>query len=187
MGDPTSTPSSSSTPTLASDLRATPDPNPPAVRPADPVEFERLRWIEFESDRLYLDVGIGPFSEDETANHLPVAAAVFAVGEPAVGFVSLEIVDGVAHVDQVSVLPDHGRRGLGRALLEAAVGWAAASGYPALTLITYRDVPWNAPFYRTLGFEEVTDLSPGLAAIRSHEEDAGLDSFGPRLAMRRVL
>jgi GNAT superfamily N-acetyltransferase len=151
------------------------------------VEFEHLRWIESESDRLYLEVGIGPFLEDETANHLPVAAAVYAVGDPAVGFVSLEIVDGVAHVDQVSVLPDHGRKGLGRALLEAAVGWAAASGYPALTLLTYRDVPWNAPFYRTLGFEEITTLSPGLAAIRSHELDAGLDAFGPRLAMRRAL
>jgi GNAT superfamily N-acetyltransferase len=157
------------------------------VRPADPLEFERLRWIEFESDRLYLEVGIGPFPEDDSANHLPVAAAVYAVGDPAVGFLSLEIVDGVAHVDQVSVLPDHGRKGLGRALLEAAVGWSAASGYSALTLTTYRDVPWNAPFYRTLGFEELTTLSPELAAIRSHERDAGLDAFGPRVAMRRGL
>jgi GNAT superfamily N-acetyltransferase len=187
MGDPASTHSSGSTPTLASDQTVTPDPNPPEVRPADPSEFERLRWIEFESDRLYLDVGIGPFAEDDSANHLPVAAAVFAVGDPAVGFVSLEIVDGVAHVDQVSVLPDHGRQGLGRALLEAAVGWAAASGYAALTLTTFRDVPWNAPFYSTLGFEEMNELSPGLAAIRSHEQEAGLDDFGPRLAMRRVL
>ncbi len=160
---------------------------PPTVRPADPDEFEHLRWIEFESDRLYLEVGIGPFPEDETANHLAMAAAVFAVGDPAVGFVSLEIVDGLAHVDQVSVLPDHGRKGLGRALLETAVGWAAASGYSALTLLTYRDVPWNAPFYRTLGFEEITALSPELTAIRAHDAHAGLDAFGPRVAMRRAL
>ena len=160
-----------------------PTPTPPHVRPAEPTEFGHLRWVELESERLYQAVGMGPFPEDE--NHLPMAAAVFAVGDPAIGFVSLGIVDGAAHVSQVSVLPDHGRNGLGRALLEAAVGWAAASGHTALTLTTYRDVPWNGPFYRTVGFEEVTTLSPGLAAIRAHERDAGLDDFGPRVAMLR--
>jgi len=159
----------------------------PVVRPADPSEFERLRWIELESDKLYEEVGIGPFADDEAENHLPVAAAVFAVGEPAVGFVALEIVDDAAHVDQVSVLPEHGRRGIGRALLEAAIGWAAASGRDEITLTTFRDVPWNAPFYRTLGFEELTDPGPGLAAIREHERAMGDDAYGPRIAMRRRL
>jgi GNAT superfamily N-acetyltransferase len=112
---------------------------------------------------------------------------VFAVGEPAVGFVCLELVDGTAHVDQLSVLPEFGRRGIGRALLETAIGWAVSSGYGELTLTTYRDVPFNAPFYRTLGFEELTDLGPGLAAIRAHEREIGNDDFGPRIAMRRVL
>jgi len=164
-----------------------PDGGPPVVRPADPAEFPHLRRIESESDRLYLEVGIGPFRGDATDDHLPVASAVFAVGEPAVGFVCLEVVDGAAHVDQVSVLPDYGRRGIGRALVETAIGWAAASGHDELTLTTYRDVPWNAPFYRTLGFEEFTDLGPGLAAIRARERARGDDDFGPRLAMRRVL
>ena len=171
-----------------SDLEAGPDDaGPVVVRPADPSEYDRLRWIEAESDRLYESVGIGPFAEDRTADHLPVAAAVFAVGEPAVGFICLEVVDGAAHVDQVSVLPDHGRRGIGRALLETAIGWAASSGYAELTLTTFRDVPWNAPFYRTLGFEEVVDPGPELAAIRAHERAIGDDDFGPRLAMCREL
>ena len=169
-----------------SDCRA-PDEEPVVVRPAEPGEFEHLRWIEFESDRLYEEVGIGPFPDDETADHLPIAAAVFAVGEPAVGFVCLEVVDGAAHVDQVSVLPAHGRRGIGRALLETAIGWAAAAGHAELTLTTFRDVPWNAPFYRTLGFEEFADPGPELSAIRAHERAIGDDDFGPRLAMRRVL
>lgn len=160
---------------------------PPVVRPADRNEFERLCWIESESDRLYEEVGIGPFTDDQTGDHLPIAAAVFAVGEPAVGFVCLAMVDGAAHVDQVSVLPEHGRQGIGRALLEAAIGWAAAAGHAELTLTTFRDVPWNVPFYRTLGFEEVTDPGPELTAIRAHERAIGDDDFGPRLAMRRVL
>ena len=157
------------------------------VRSADPSEFAHLRWIEFESDRLLEEFGMGPFVDDEVENHLPVAAAVFAVGEPAVGFVCLSIVDGAAHVDQVSVLPEHGRRGIGRALLETAIGWAASSGHAELTLTTYRDVPFNAPFYRTLGFVDATDLGPGLSAIRDHERAVGLDGHGPRVAMRRRL
>jgi GNAT superfamily N-acetyltransferase len=159
----------------------------PVVRAADPSEYGRLRWIELESDRLLEEFGIGPFAGDEEENHLPVASSVFAVGEPAVGFVCLELVDGGAHIDQVSVLPEHGRRGIGRALVETAIGWAASSGYRELTLTTYRDVPFNAPFYRTLGFEEFTEFGPGLAAIRIHERAVGLDDFGPRVAMRRVL
>jgi len=159
----------------------------PVVRPADPSEYDHLRSIEVASDRLLEEFGIGPFVEDESEDHLPTAAAVFAAGEPAVGFVCVELVDGQAHIDQLSVLPEHGRRGIGRALVETAVGWAAASGYDELTLTTYRDVPFNAPFYRTLGFREVADLGPELAAIRAHERELGDDGFGPRVAMRRLL
>jgi GNAT superfamily N-acetyltransferase len=164
-----------------------PDLGPPVPRPAERSEFERLRWIELESDRLLEEFGIGPFAQDQAEDHLPVAAAVFVVGRPAVGFVALELVDGVAHVDQVSVLPEHGRRGIGRALLEAAIGWAASCGHRELTLTTYRDVPFNAPFYRSLGFREVTDPGSGLGAIRDHERAAGLDDFGRRVAMSRSL
>ncbi len=159
----------------------------PVVRTADPAEFERLRWIEIESDRLYENVGIGPFANDETENHLAVAAAVLVAGDPAVGFVSLEIVDGDAHVDQLSVLPSHGRRGIGRALLDGAIRWARDGGHHAVTLTAFRDVPWNAPFYGRLGFVIVTDLPPGLTAIRDHERTAGLDTEGPRVAMRLTL
>jgi hypothetical protein len=160
------------------------------------VEFERLRWIEFESDRLYLVVGIGPFPEDESANHLPVAAAVYAVGDPAVGFVSLEIVDGVAHVDQVSVLPDHGKKGSAGGCSKRP--WAGrrhrtSPRSPSPPIGTSRGTrPSTAPSdsrrsIRGGRFEEVTAMAPGRAAIRSHERDADLHDLGPRVAMRRGL
>ena len=103
------------------------------------------------------------------------------------GFVSVDIVDGCAHIDQLSVLTDHGGRGIGRALLDEAVRWARASGLAAVTLTTFRDVPWNAPFYRRVGFEVVDDPTPGLAVVRAGERADGLDGFGPRVAMRLVL
>jgi GNAT superfamily N-acetyltransferase len=160
---------------------------PTVVRRADPAEFVRLRAIELDSDRLYEDIGMGPFDNDDGEDHLAQAAAVFVAGEPVVGFISLEVVDGEAHVDQVSVLPEHGRKGTGRALVEAAIGWAVGDGYSGITLTTFRDVPWNAPFYRTLGFTEVDQPAPTLAAIRAHEVAVGLDAHGPRIAMRRAL
>jgi GNAT superfamily N-acetyltransferase len=157
---------------------------PPAVRTAAPAEFGRLREIELEADALYATVGIGPFPAADVHDRLDEVAAVFAAGDPPVGFVSIDVVDGCAHIDQLSVLSDHGGRGIGRALLEEAVRWAREAGLPAVTLTTFRDVPWNAPFFRRFGFETVDDPAPGLAAVRAAERAEGLDDFGPRVAMR---
>jgi hypothetical protein len=39
--------------------------------------------------------------------------------------------------------------------------------YPAVTLTTFRDVPWNAPFYTRLGFSNAErQATGGLAAKR---------------------
>ena len=45
---------------------------------------------------------------------------------------------------------------------------------PAVTLTTFRDVPWNAPYYERLGFRTLAadEITPGLAAIRAHEADS---------------
>lgn len=49
--------------------------------------------------------------------------------------------------------PEHGRRGIGGALVGSVCDWARASGIASVTLTTYREIPWNEPFYRRLGFE----------------------------------
>lgn len=118
---------------------------------------------------------------------LPLAA--FVAGDPAVGFVWLVLVCDEPHVEEVAVVPRHGRRGLGRALLEEACRWAAASGYRRVTLCTYRDVPWNGPFYRSAGFSELAEAEwcPELAEVRAAERANGLDDFGPRVVMVRAL
>ncbi len=48
----------------------------------------------------------------------------------------------------------------------------------AVTLTTFRDIPWNAPLYARLGFRELsTDrLSPVLAALVREEAERGLES-----------
>lgn len=118
---------------------------------------------------------------------LPLAA--FVVGEPPVGFVWLTLVCGQPHVEEVAVRTDAGRRGLGRALLEAACGWGGAAGYERMTLCTFAEVPWNGPFYRSAGFQELAPehWCEELAAIRAAERENGLDDAGRRVVMVRPL
>ena len=59
------------------------------------------------------------------------------------------------------------------------------AGLAAMTLTTFADVPWNAPYYGRLGWRVLSpaDLSPGLVRIREHEAARDLDRW-PRVAMR---
>lgn len=106
--------------------------------------------------------------------------------EPPAGFVHVLDLDGHAHLEQLSVHPSRMRRGLGRALVMAAQVEAARRGHPSLTLCTYADVAWNAPFYRQLGFREVDeDVAPtAVRRLRARERAAGLDRGGRRVIMR---
>ncbi len=104
------------------------------------------------------------------------------------GFLINDLVDGCVHVEQLSVDPGSARRGLGRALLDHAAERAAAVGLPALTLTTFADVPWNAPYYVRCGFRVLDDeeITAGLRAIRQREASFGMDRW-PRVCMRRDL
>jgi hypothetical protein len=57
-----------------------------------------------------------------------------------------------------------------------------------MTLTTFRDVPWNGPYYTRLGWSTLhaADLPPELAAARKQERDLGLDEW-PRQAMAKSL
>lgn len=98
-----------------------------------------------------------------------------------------EEVDGFGHVEQVSLLPSHARRGVGRALIETVGEWAAERGLSGLTLTTFAEVPWNAPYYERLGFRVLADdeQGPALREIRRAEIARGLDRW-PRVAMVRI-
>jgi GNAT superfamily N-acetyltransferase len=84
-------------------------------------------------------------------------------------------VDGAAYLAELDVHPAHARQGLGRALFEVLKRHAREQGYPVMRLITFRDVPWNAPHYERWGFRRLRDEEPGpgLRAIREQETRAG--------------
>ncbi len=80
--------------------------------------------------------------------------AVSAESEP-VGFALVTILDGQPHLNELDVIPEHGRKGIGTRLLWTVCGWARDAGYASVTLSTFRDIPWNAPFYERHGFRVV--------------------------------
>ena len=106
--------------------------------------------------------------------HLWVALA----DDVAIGFAFVELIErDSAHLEEIDVHPDHGRRGVGTKLVSRVCQWAAANGYASVTLTTFRDVPWNLPFYARLGFEIVppAQVSPALRAVIDAETRRGLD------------
>jgi GNAT superfamily N-acetyltransferase len=90
-------------------------------------------------------------------------------------FVVCKEVDSALYIAEAGVHPAHARQGLGSALLKLVGQWAREQGYPALLLTTFRDVPWNAPYYQRLGFHILRDeeVKPGLRAIRAQETAHG--------------
>lgn len=166
------------------------------IRPAREEELSLLPGIERRAGRLFEGqglpdsvlaehTGLPELREACAEGRLLVAAA--PDGSPA-GFALAENLEGHAHLEEVDVDPAHARRGLGAALVEAVCAWALARDLPAVTLTTFRDVPWNAPFYARLGFEEIpaAELAPGLVEILADEAARGLER-ARRVAMRRVL
>ena len=81
-----------------------------------------------------------------------------------VGFALVEREGLQLHLEELDVHPQHGRRGIGGALVETVCAWARDCGYAEITLTTYRDIPWNGPFYAKLGFKVLgaAELTPAL-------------------------
>lgn len=166
------------------------------IRVARPGDVEVMRLIEVAAGRAFLTVGMDqvagdePFPAEELLEYQQDGRAWVATdaNEQVVAYLIALWVDGVVHIEQVSVHPGHARQGIGAALIEHVAGWARKCGSAALTLTTFADVAWNAPYYERLGFRRLADaeLTPGLRAIRAEEAAHGLDEW-PRLGMRREL
>ena len=92
-----------------------------------------------------------------------------------VGFVLVIDFRPFAHLDELDVLPAHGRRGAGSLLLQSVCAWACESGYSAVTLSTFRDIPWNRSFYERRGFRvvEPSTLSERHVQLVDDERERG--------------
>ncbi len=154
------------------------------VRPARRDDLHLLPAIERAAARRFVPHGLGrtyaslcmtaeQFEERQCADRLWVAAD--ARDRP-VGFATWSVLDGLAHLDEIDVVPRHGRRGLGTALLKASCRSAWRRGRPGMTLSTTAGVGWNVPFYRGRGFNVLQEpaYTDGLRRLREAEAAAGL-------------
>jgi GNAT superfamily N-acetyltransferase len=157
------------------------------IRPARPEELVLLSALEAAADTVFERLGIGPLPDPGTVEEYGAALIVLVAGDPPVGLCRIDGVDGGAHLEQLSVHPDHGGRGIGRALLRAGGAWATTHGYDELTLATYRDVPWNGPFYASEGFVEMGPVDAWLVARGRPPEAPVMSRFGVRVLMGRRL
>lgn len=165
------------------------------IRSAHATEFASLVSLEERADAMLVEhlgatswPGAGQDRSEQPG--FTLVAEVEGVGESnstLVGFAQVLLPGGLAHLEQLSVLPEYGRRGIGGALLEAAVTEVRGRGFAELTLRTYADVPWNAPFYARHEFVESDPDSEFHRALIAAEARLGLERYGRRVQMTRVL
>ena len=110
--------------------------------------------------------------------------AVEADGTP-VGFLMAEGFIDRLHVHELSVASTHQKQGIGRRLLQAAADHARAAGLTAVTLTTFRSVPWNGPFYASLGYQMLDAPLP--YGLQAHIDDENTRGLNDRCAMRLAL
>lgn len=158
------------------------------IRFARRGDSRAIEQIENDADQLLIDR-----LQPEAWSAAPAGAARLSEpgfllvaegdGGEIAGFVHVLEIDGVCHMEQLSVAPRYSRQGLGRALVEAAKDHARERGHERISLRTYADVPWNAPFYATVGFVEEEPSTRFHRSLLVVEADHGLDRYGRRVQM----
>jgi GNAT superfamily N-acetyltransferase len=170
----------------------------PRIRDGRADVAEAQRAVERAAAVRFAAVGVPELAAPGDEDLLPAALLQDAArarrllvaeckGAP-VGFALLEWLDGAACLRELDVTPAAGGRRLGGALLEAACERARDCSAASITLSTFRDVPFNAPFYARHGFREVdrNGCGPALSKRLEEEARAGLDPRR-RCVLRRVL
>ncbi|MFJ0646900.1 GNAT family N-acetyltransferase, partial [Bordetella bronchiseptica] len=156
-----------------------------AVRRAQAPDAALLPAIERSAGQRFLDApGLAWIAADEVMSEQDhrawIAAGTSWVAEcPGAGLAGFLVAERTAdalHVWELAVRREMQGRGIGGRLVRAAIDAAAAAGLPAITLTTFRDLPWNQPFYARLGFAtlQADGLNVRLQAILAREASLGL-------------
>jgi GNAT superfamily N-acetyltransferase len=161
-----------------------------------PHEAETIRAIEFEAGLRFVSVGMTgiadapPMAREVIARKIEAREIIVALDEEArcAGFVMFEPQPERIYVQELDVLTSHAGRRIGAALIEEVARIARTRQLTQLVLSTYRDVPWNAPYYRRLGFRDLDtwELDAALLARRDAHIARGLDE-SKRVFMLRDL
>ncbi len=163
-----------------------------SIRKARPDELQAVQEIERRAATRLAAVGLPAAAQlplqplEALQAHRERGQLLVATDDDdrPVGFAIFALHDDEAHLEEIDVVPEHAGRGLGRRLIQAVLAQVREAGWSRLALTTFRDVPFNAPFYARVGFQVVDEphLSPRLARIRQDERRNGTE-LAPRVAM----
>ncbi|EKT55646.1 GNAT family N-acetyltransferase [Providencia sneebia] len=95
-----------------------------------------------------------------------------------IGFINTQKLENSLHINEVSVCHIWQGKGIGKQLIQHILAYAQEQGIPFVSLTTFRDIPWNAPYYQRLGFRLLgeSDLSEELKSILQEEVEAGFNA-----------
>jgi len=163
------------------------------IRTSTEADYDLLPELEARSDKSFshlpgfadligqpgITEGLGPHTR-------PGTELFMAETDAPIGFVYAYDLDDCCFVGQISVVPEAQGAGAGTGLLDALWHNARARGRRGITLTTFADIPWNAPFYARRGFHELEPAEMGPALAACFEKDvADWSRYGRRCAMGR--
>lgn len=166
------------------------------IRPGRHTEIDHLRQIERDAGQAFIAAGYPdvaayePVHRDDLRDAITDGTLFVAadIADRPVGFLLCDEVDHALYVSELNVHPDHAGNRLAVPLLAAAEQLARNMDLDALTLTTFRSVPWNAPYYARLGFVPMgeNEIGPDMLIVIARQKAAGLN-VAERVAMKRGL
>ncbi|MDN7487692.1 GNAT family N-acetyltransferase [Burkholderia sp. AU45274] len=159
---------------------------PILIRPATREDAAAMAAVEVAAAQRFREIGMTHIAEAEPTDTAAVLVridggrayvAVDAHGA-CVGFAFYRLLDAQRlYLEELDVAPSHAGQRIGARLIEQVMARAAQEGIAEVVLSTFRDAPWNAPYYARLGFSivDAAALDDTLRAIRAHHVSLGLD------------
>lgn len=136
-----------------------------SIRPATGDDIARMIAADIAASELFRPTGLiydmapvpdgvpAQILRDAIKDQMVIAAEFESV---AIGFALYSIRgENDFYLDQLSVDPTHGRKGVGAALVQACLQRSEDLGHSEVFLSTFRKLEWNGPFYKRLGFKEL--------------------------------
>lgn len=170
------------------------------LRQATTHDVEAIRAVELAAGTMFADLGMDEIANDPPPPRRLLRTAigrellwVAVAGEDSttgdvIGYGLGSPMDGHLHLEQVSVHPSLARRGIGADIFRALECQAVRGGKRVSTLFTFADVPWNAPYYQRLGYQELLASAHGPELAKALLLERQADGDGPpRIAMYKEL